>query len=81
MQIIEATPPTDFPAQVVVMDKEVGRRHPSKAFYLRVAVEDGTDHIDLEGAITPLEARKIAREKGYEPTHWMEVGSIRPTVF
>lgn len=78
MEIIDATPPADFPAQVVIMDREQGARRPDKAFYLRVQVKDGVDHIDLDGAVTPLDARKIAREKGYDPKHWMAVGDARP---
>jgi len=78
MTTIDATPPADFPAQVVIMDKELGQRHPDKAFYLRVQVEKGVDRVDLDGAVTPLDARKIALSKGYSPTHWMQVGDARP---
>lgn len=78
MEIIDATPPADFPDQVVIMDKELGKRHPNKAFCLRVKIEDGVDCIDLDGAVTPRDARKIARDKGYSPTHWMVVGEARP---
>lgn len=81
MQIVDATPPADFPTQVIVMDKELGKRHPNKVFYLRVAVENGIDHIDLDGAVTPLDARRMARAQGYEPTHWMMVGDSRPMRF
>ncbi|PCE30349.1 hypothetical protein [Burkholderia ubonensis] len=81
MKIIDATPPADFPVQVIVLDKGLGKQHPSKGFYLRVAVENGVETVDLDGAITPLDARKIAKEKGFEPTHWMEVTDIRPTMF
>lgn len=81
MDIIDATPPADFPAQVVIMDRGHGQRHPNKAFYLRVIVENGVDTVDLDGAVTPMGARKIARAKGYEPTHWMEVKDLRPTPY
>lgn len=81
MKIIDSTPPPDFPAQVIVMDKELGQRHPAKTFYLRVQIENGVDHIDLDGAVTPIEARRMARDKGYAPTHWMIVGEARPNVF
>ena len=74
MNIIDATPPSDLPDQVVIFDKDLGMRHPEKAFYLRVKVEKGIDMIDLNGAFTPLDARKIAISKGYSPTHWMQVG-------
>lgn len=81
MQIIDASPPADFPVLVIMMDKELGQRHPDKTFYLRIALENGVDHVDLDGAITPVEARRMAREKGYEPTHWMIVGESRPNMF
>lgn len=67
MKIIDATPLPDFPSQVVVLDKEFGKRHPKKAFYLSVAIEND---VDLNGAITPLDARRIAQEKGCQPIHW-----------
>ena len=81
MNIFDATPPADFPAQVIVMDKDLGDRYPDKAFYLRVTLDNGVDHIDLDGAVTPVHARRMAREKGYEPTHWMVVGDVRPMMF
>lgn len=73
--------PGDFPSQVIVMDKELAQRYPGKAFYLRVAIENGVDQIDLDGAVTPIDARRLAREKGYEPTHWMRVGDAWPRMF
>lgn len=81
MNTIDATPPTDFPVQVIVMDKELGSRHPTKAFYLRLAQDNGVDHVDLDNAVTPVEARRMAREKGYNPTHWMVVGDALPIMF
>jgi len=81
MHRIDATPPADLPSQLIVMDKELGQRHPSKTFYLRVAIEDGVDCVALDGAITPVEARRIAREKGFDPTHWMMVGDARLMMF
>lgn len=81
MDIIDATPSADFPTQVVIMDKALGQQHPNKAYYLRVQVENGVDHVELDGAVTPLDARKIAVNKGYSPTHWLRVGEARPTKF
>lgn len=81
MEIINASPPADFPTQVVIMDKELAERHPSKVFYLRVALEGGVDHVALDGAVTPVEARGMAREKGYEPTHWMMVRDAQPMMY
>lgn len=76
---IDATPQADLPAQVVIMDKELGERHPGKAFSLRVQIEKNVDVVALDGAVTPLDARRIAQDKGYSPTHWMQVGEARPT--
>lgn len=81
MKIVDATPPADFPAQVVIMDKEIGKRHPNKTFYLRVQTESGAEHVDLDGAVTPVEARRIAQDKGYAPTHWMMVSDSSPMMF
>ncbi|KVD66867.1 hypothetical protein WL22_23735 [Burkholderia ubonensis] len=81
MQIVNATPPAGLPALLIVLDREIAQRHPAKAFYLRVEVENGAKHIDLDGAVTPLDARQLAREKGYEPTHWMVAAEGRPTMF
>lgn len=81
MHIVNATPPAGLPAQLIVLDREIAQRHPAKAFYLRVQVENGAQHIDLDGAVTPLDARQLAREKGYEPTHWMVAAEGRPTMF
>lgn len=67
--------PSNLPGQIVVMDRELGQRHPDKTVYLRLAQPDGTvKMVDLDGAVTPVGARKLARGKGHEPTHWMEVG-------
>lgn len=82
MKIIDATPPADFPSLIIIMNKELGKRHPSKVFYLRVALPDGgAKHVDLDDAVTPVDARKMARAKGYEPTHWMEVRDLSPTPY
>ena len=81
MKAIDATPPADFPAQVIVMDKALAQHHPDKVFYLRLSAGDDIDHVALDGAITPLDARRMAREKGFEPTHWMVVDDARVTIF
>lgn len=61
---------------VVMQDKEFAKRHPDKAFYLRVEQSEHEIHcIDLPGAVTPLDGRRIARELGYEPTHWVPPNS------
>ncbi|MYM92621.1 hypothetical protein [Duganella vulcania] len=82
MDIIDATPPSDFPQLVIIMDKELAKRHPAKLFYLRVArPEGGANHVDLDHAVTPVDARQMALAKGYEPTHWMEVQDMAPHRF
>ncbi|UDM18928.1 hypothetical protein [Vogesella sp. XCS3] len=73
MKIVDATPPKDFPAQVVVMqDRAFAQRNPSKAFYLRVVDGESVKQVDLDNAVTPLDARRIAIEQGFEPTHWID---------
>ncbi|RQR65514.1 hypothetical protein DIE18_03435 [Burkholderia sp. Bp9125] len=65
------------PVMVVMQDSEFAKRHPEKAFYLRVErTEHEIEVVDLSGAITPLDARRIAREHGYEPTHWIQPGGM-----
>jgi hypothetical protein len=82
MQIIDATPPKGFPAQVIMMDKELAKADAKKGFYLRISLPSGdVQHVDLDDMVTPVGARKLAREKGYEPTHWMRVGDSTPTRF
>jgi hypothetical protein len=76
-----ATPPAGFPAQVVIMDKDLASRHPNKAFYLRVETASGVEAVGLDGAVTPIEARKIAVSKGYNPTHWMAADDAAPWMF
>lgn len=71
----------EFPHQVIVMDRELGKRHPGKGFYLRVVVENGADHVVLDEAISPLDARKIAKAMGYDPSHWMVVGDASLIAF
>ena len=73
MNIINATPPADFPGQVIVLDRELATRHPDKAFYLRVSRDNGVvDTVDLNGEQTLPGAVSAARAKGYQPSHWME---------
>lgn len=77
IKIIDATPPADFPYQVIIMDREFGKRNPDNAFYLRVKVSDNeVKTVDLTGEVTLPGAVATARAKGFEPTHWMEVGGI-----
>ena len=62
---------------VVMQDKEFAKRHPNEAFYLRVErSEHEIDVVDLPGAVTPRHGRRIARDLGYEPTHWVQANGI-----
>ncbi|EPG3716435.1 TPA: hypothetical protein ACPIDJ_005057 [Pseudomonas aeruginosa] len=63
MNAIDATPPDDFPEQVIMMDKDLAKRHPGKAFYLRIKVEAGIEHVYFDNAVTPREARRMAISK------------------
>jgi hypothetical protein len=74
---VDGTPPADFPAQVVIMNSEFAKRFPDKGFYLRVKVSEGdVQTVDLNGEQTLPGAVAASRSKGYEPTHWMEVGGM-----
>jgi hypothetical protein len=80
----DCTPPADIPDQVIMMeDTDFGRRHPDKAFYLRLKVnERDVDFVDLgPGIVTPLGARARAKELGYSPAHWCRVSDGSVTQF
>lgn len=82
MKTINATPPAGFPAQCIVFDREFTQRHPDKGFYLRVQADNGdVAHVELTGAFALPQARAMAKEKGYAPTHWMEVKDMAPWRF
>lgn len=80
MQVVDATPPADFPDQVIIMDREFAKRHPDKGFYLRVQSSDGVQTVDLLGEATLPGAVAACRSKGWQPTHWMEVGGVVSTL-
>jgi hypothetical protein len=77
MKSFDGTPPADFPHQVIIMDREIALRHPEKGFCVRVASASSRDVtlIDLDGAISPVHARRLAIEKGYNPTHWIDAAA------
>lgn len=78
VRLLNATPPVDFPAQCIILDREFAQQHLTKGFYLRVQVGPlAVEHVDLEALSLPA-ARQEAREKGYAPTHWMEIGDRAP---
>lgn len=83
MQIIDATPPDGFPAQVIVQhDRQFCERHPGEGYYLRVKLsETKVDGIRLTGAYTMVEARRMAESMGYTPTHWTLPGDGHPFMF
>jgi hypothetical protein len=73
MRIIDATPPKNFPGQVIVLDNDLAERQPNKAFYLRVQVsETKVTIVPLDGEVTLPGARNAAVRSGYHPTHWLE---------
>lgn len=72
--VVDGTPPPDLPAKVIVMDREFAKRHPTKAFYLRIGSTDGhVETVRLDDQVTPIGARRAAQALGHEPSHWMEV--------
>lgn len=74
-QTFDGTPPPDFPAQVVIMDRAFARRHPAKGFYLRIGTPQGhVETVRLDNEATPVGARRAAEALGYHPTHWLDVG-------
>ncbi len=76
MNIINATPPADFPEQVIVaQDQEFAHRHPEAAYWLRVAEGGAVQGIPLPGAVGPWHACRIAQGLGYAPTHYTDPGS------
>ena len=75
---INATPPSDFPDFVIVMDRAIANRHPSKVFYLRIKRNNGdVDTVNLDGQITPLGARDAALKLGFEALHWLDAETGR----
>src|SRR5690554_3406592 len=80
-RVVNATPPADFPHQVIVMDRHIAKRYPEKAIYLRLQKADHqVEVIDLEGALTLAGAREMARSLGHSPTHWIEIHEDNDTV-
>lgn len=63
-----------MPDQLIVMGKGTA------GFTLRIKTSVGADSIPLEGAVSISDAKRIAKDKGFNPTHWMEVGGNRPTL-
>ncbi len=60
---------------VVVMDRRIvaSGDYRSSPYFLRVNEGGRTKIIDLNSAVSPADARRIAIEKGFEPTHWIRV--------
>lgn len=82
MRAFDGTPPADFPAQCIMLDREFAQRHPDKGFYLRVqAGPNAVEHVELDGALSLPTARQVAAKKGYAPTHWMEITDAFPMRF
>lgn len=83
MNIVNATPPYDFPAQVIVaQDTWFAAAHPEAGYWLRISTDaDEVMAILLPGAVCPAHARRLARLMGYEPTHYTDPGDGRPWLF
>lgn len=83
MKSIDATPPADYPDQVVVaQDAAFTARNPNAAYWLRVKLPDnGVGVHQLLGAVGPTHARQMARTLGFAPTHWTNPGDSRPHLF
>lgn len=78
--VVNGTPPTESATlpclpfvTAVMLDRE--RQKPGEMFYLRVEKDEGVvKSYDLPGSWTPLDARRIARDMGFEPSHWAGPG-------
>jgi hypothetical protein len=83
MKTFDATPPANYPEQVVVaQDAAFVARNPDAAYWLRVKLPDnGVAVHHLPGAVGPAHARQMARSQGFEPTHWTSPGDSRPHLF
>lgn len=83
MKTFDATPPADYPEQVVVaQDAAFAARYPDAAYWLRVKLQDnGVGVHQLRGAVGPAHARQMARALGFAPTHWTNPGDSRPHLF
>lgn len=80
MQAVNATPPADFPSEVIVLDREHASRHPGHGFYLRRQAENGdVEKVDLTPEYTLTGAVQVAVSKGYAPTHWMDTTATQPS--
>lgn len=81
MKIHNATPPADFPEQVIVLDKDFAEKHAEKAVYLRVARAGlEVNIVALDGEVTLPGAVRAAIARGFTPTHWMEAADGRPAL-
>jgi hypothetical protein len=75
-EIVTGTPATSPrgedsfpPVTVVLLAPE--KQTPNQRWYLRVEKDGAVTSHDLPGAGNPVDARAIARELGFEPTHWV----------
>jgi len=82
MNIVNATPPANFPAQVIVQhDQAFCDRNLLDAYYLRVQQNDKVDAIRLTGAVTMVDARQMSASMGYSPTHYTMPGQGQDFLF
>ncbi|WP_321907917.1 hypothetical protein [Burkholderia cepacia] len=82
MELFEATPPSDFPKEVIVLNNDLADRHPDQGFYLRVQSSDkAVNVLRLTGECTLPGAREASAKLGFRPTHWIETRIGVPVQF
>lgn len=76
--VVEATPPANFPEQVIVLDPKFATDNPGEGYYLRVQRGQDVEIVRLRGESTLPGARTQAIGRGFQPTHWIELPSCIP---
>lgn len=56
------------PVTVVLLDRK--QQQPNQRYFLRVEKDGAVESYDLLGSVTRVDARRIAKDMGFEPTHW-----------
>lgn len=79
--VVDATPPPDFPDQVIVLDPEFATKNPGEGYYLRMKSGEDVETVRLSGESTLPGARSLACNLGFNPTHWLELPSSHPVKF
>jgi hypothetical protein len=83
MNIVDTIPPADYPAQVIVAQEPwFVAEHPEAAYWLRIGTNGcGARSVQRPGAVGPAHASRLAREMGFESTHYTDPGDGRPWLF